>query len=81
MADCGAGDAARHGLAGAGLVAGLAASVVLSRFMSSLLYGVGAGDPLTLVFVTVVLGVVAMLACLLPARRATAVDPSDCVAE
>jgi putative ABC transport system permease protein len=36
---------------------------------------VGTGDPLTLVAVTVVLGVVAMLACVLPAKRAIAVDP------
>jgi predicted permease len=63
------------GLASAGLIIGLAASVMLTRLMGSLLYGVGAGDPLTLVVVTVVLGVVAMLACLVPARRATAVDP------
>jgi ABC-type antimicrobial peptide transport system permease subunit len=63
------------GLAGAGLIAGLAASVMLTRFMRSLLYGVGAGDPLTLVVVTLLLGMVAMLACLVPARRATAVDP------
>jgi predicted permease len=63
------------GLAGAGLIVGLAASVMLTRFMGSLLYGVGAGDPLTLVAVTVVLGVVAMLACVLPAKRASAVDP------
>ena len=64
------------GLAGAGLIVGLAASVMLTRFMGSLLYGVGAGDPLTLVAVTVVLGVVAMLACVLPAKRAIAVDPA-----
>ena len=64
------------GLAGAGLIVGLAASVMLTRFMGSLLYGVGAGDPLTLVAVTVVLGVVAMLACVLPAKRASAVDPA-----
>jgi ABC-type antimicrobial peptide transport system permease subunit len=63
------------GLASAGLIVGLAASVMLTRFMGSLLYGVGAGDPLTLVLVTIVLGLVAMLACLVPARRATAVDP------
>jgi predicted permease len=63
------------GLAGAGLIVGLAASVMLTRFMGSLLYGVGAGDPLTLVAVTVVLGAVAMLACVLPAKRASALDP------
>jgi predicted permease len=64
------------GLAGAGLIVGLAASVMLTRFLESLLYSVGAGDPLTLVAVTVVLGVVAMLACVLPAKRASAVDPA-----
>jgi predicted permease len=63
------------GLAGAGLIVGLAASVMLTRFMGSLLYGVGAGDPLTLVAVTVVLGVVAMLACVVPAKRASTLDP------
>ena len=63
------------GLAGSGLIIGLAASVMLTRLMGSLLYGVGAGDPLTLMVVTVVLGVVAILACLVPAGRATAVDP------
>lgn len=63
------------GLASAGLIVGLVASVTLTRFMGSLLYGVGAGDPLTLLAVTLVLGLVAMLACLVPARRATAVDP------
>ena len=64
------------GLAGAGLIAGLAASVMLTRFLRSLLYGVGAGDPLTLLAVTVLLGVVAALACVLPAKRATSVDPA-----
>ena len=64
------------GLAGAGLIAGLAASVMLTRFLRSLLYGVGASDPLTLVAVTVVLGLVAVLACLLPAKRAISIDPA-----
>jgi predicted permease len=62
------------GLAGAGLMVGLAASVTLTRLMGSLLYGVGAADPLTMVAVTVVLGAVAMLACVLPARRASTVN-------
>lgn len=62
-------------LASAGLIVGLAASVLLTRFLRSMLYGVGAGDPWTLVIVTAVLGLVAMLACLAPARRATSVDP------
>jgi predicted permease len=64
------------GLAGVGLIVGLAASVTLTRFLGTLLYGVGAGDPLTLAAVTVVLGAVAMLACVLPAKRASAVDPA-----
>jgi predicted permease len=67
----------RQGMAltGAGLVAGLAASLILTQFMNSLLYGVGAGDPLTLVLVTAVLALVSVLACLVPAWRATTVDP------
>lgn len=57
-----------------GLV-GLAAAAGLARLLSSLLYGVGAYDPLTFGLVLILLGAVALLACYLPARHATRVDP------
>ena len=59
----------------AGLVAGLASAIALTRLMSTLLFGVSATDPMTLVLITLLLAVVAFLACYLPARRATKVDP------
>ena len=59
----------------AGLLAGLAASLILTRFLASLLYEVHSWDPATSLLVAVVLGAVALLACYIPARRATKVDP------
>ena len=62
-------------LAGAGLVLGILAAVGLSRFMASMLFGVGTLDLVTFIAVPVLLLAVAMIACLIPARRATRVDP------
>jgi putative ABC transport system permease protein len=61
--------------AGVGLIFGFSASLVLSRFMSSLLYGVRPNDSLTLVAASIVLTTVAFSAVYFPARRATKVDP------
>jgi predicted permease len=59
----------------AGAVAGIAVALGVTRFLVSLLYGVKPGDPITLVAVAVLLAVVALAACYIPARRATKVDP------
>lgn len=58
-----------------GILVGLATSLYLVRVMASLLYGVSATDPLTFVGVSVLLILVALVACFLPARRAMRVDP------
>ena len=59
----------------AGLTLGLAASLILTRFLGSVLFGEGTADLLTIATVAVVLCVVAAFACYLPTRRAAAVDP------
>jgi putative ABC transport system permease protein len=63
----------RLALAGVGI--GIAAGLGLARFLSSLLFGVKPTDPFTFMLVSLLLAAVALLACYIPARRATKVDP------
>ena len=62
-------------LAAAGLALGFAGSLGVTRLLSSLLFGVGARDPLTMAAAAAILAVVAFLACYVPARRAATLDP------
>ena len=62
-------------LAVIGLAIGVALSIALTRLMSGLLFGVRATDPLTFVLVSMVLLLVSLLACSLPAYRASTLDP------
>jgi putative ABC transport system permease protein len=62
-------------LAGAGILIGLGGALALTRFMETLVFGVSATDPLTYVTIVSLLTIVALLACWIPARRATKVDP------
>jgi putative ABC transport system permease protein len=59
----------------AGLALGLVGARILSRSLQSLLFGVGATDPVTFALVAITLFIVAAAACWIPARRATRVDP------
>ena len=67
----------RHamGLAVLGLLLGVAGAFGLTQLLQSLLFGIGDRDPVTLAVVFILLGLVALAACLLPARRAARVDP------
>jgi len=58
-----------------GIVIGLVGAFMLSRLMESLLFGISATDPATFIVVSLLLVVVALLACYIPARRAMKVDP------
>jgi ABC-type antimicrobial peptide transport system permease subunit len=68
-------------LAIAGAAAGLVCALIVSHLMAGLLYGVAPTDPLTFVGVTIVLSVVALAACYIPAQRATKVNPMSALRE
>jgi putative ABC transport system permease protein len=59
----------------AGLAIGLAGALALTRLMKALLFGVSSSDPLTFGSIALLLALVALLACWVPARRATRVNP------
>jgi putative ABC transport system permease protein len=58
-----------------GIILGLGGAFAVTRWLSSELYGVSAADPLTYAGVAGVMAVITLLACYVPARRATGVDP------
>jgi putative ABC transport system permease protein len=66
---------------GVGLALGLSASLGLSQIIARVLYGVSAVDPVSLVLSVLILGLVALIACLLPALRATRIDPLTALRE
>jgi putative ABC transport system permease protein len=63
-------------VAGTGVIAGVLASLVLTRLMKALLFGVSATDPVTFMAVAATLMLVALIACYIPARAAMALDPT-----
>jgi ABC-type antimicrobial peptide transport system permease subunit len=67
----------RQGIALAivGAVMGIGVALVMTRYLASMLYDVRANDPLTMIAVAVLLTLVALVACYIPARRAMRVDP------
>ena len=68
-------------LSSIGLTIGIVAALLLGRFMGSILYGVSGTDPVTLLLAILVLGLASSLACLLPALRATRINPITALRE
>jgi ABC-type antimicrobial peptide transport system permease subunit len=68
-------------LVGVGLVAGLGGAFAIRRVLEAQLFGVGAMDPAVMSLVALVLGIVALAACAVPARRASRIDPLITLAE
>jgi ABC-type antimicrobial peptide transport system permease subunit len=62
-------------IAALGVLIGIAASLAITRLISSLLFGISATDPVTFIGVAILLSAIAILASYIPARRATRVDP------
>jgi putative ABC transport system permease protein len=62
-------------IVGAGVLAGILAAAAMARLVGNLLFGVPPGDPLTYITASVLLAIVALLACYIPAQRAMRVDP------
>jgi putative ABC transport system permease protein len=58
-----------------GIAIGIGGAMALTRLMSTLLFGVTARDPLTFASLALLLALIALVACLVPAKRATKVDP------
>ena len=69
------------GLAALGLALGVGAALALSRYLRALLFGIEPSDPVALTGGAVAIAIVALLACLVPARRATRVDPMQALRE
>jgi ABC-type antimicrobial peptide transport system permease subunit len=64
-----------------GIAVGLAGALVLARFMATLVFGIPSRDPLTFVVVPIVLALVAVATAIVPARRASRVDPMHALRE
>jgi ABC-type antimicrobial peptide transport system permease subunit len=64
-------------VAAAGILAGMLLALVLTRFLESYIYGIGTRDPFTFSAAALLIGLVVLLACIGPARRASRVNPND----